>query len=131
MKKLILILPIFLLANGLMMPPMPPNVNLNNKKHKVKPRSNKNKNSLPKECEIIPPMLIFMPPPLESDLRKCKNKLFMPKIKFAQKKLKLKIKKIEIVNGFNEVYKIVTSKKILYCNKDLTKCFEVKKWIRK
>jgi len=133
MKKIVALLPMFLLANNLMMPPMPPSMNLNeHPKHQLKSRPDtKKKNVFPKECQTVPPMLIFMPPPLEKDLSTCKNKLFMPKKEIAQKKLKLKIKKIEIVNGFNELYKITTDKKTIYCNKDLTKCLEVKKWIKK
>ena len=44
---------------------------------------------------------------------------------------KLKAKKIEAVSGFTGLYKITTKKNIIYCNKDLNKCFEVKKWIKK
>jgi hypothetical protein len=85
---------------------------------------------MPKECEIIPPMLIFMPPPLQEDLRKCKNKLFMPGVEKAKKgffkKFKnIKIKKISIVKGFNELYEIETNKGRFYCNKDVTKCFRI------
>jgi len=130
MKKFILCLPLFLFASEVTMPPMPPmppNIKLTKKN---KPQK-KEKNVLPKECRIIPPMIIFLPPPLEVDLRKCKNRLFMPQVKDVEKKLKVKVKKIEIVDGFSELYKIVTNKKVLFCNKDLTKCFEVKKWIKK
>jgi hypothetical protein len=88
---------------------------------------------VPKECEIIPPMLIFMPPPLQEDLRKCKNKLFMPNIKTAKKefskkyKKNIKIEKISIVDGFDELYEIKTNKGNFYCNKDVSKCFKVSK----
>jgi hypothetical protein len=85
---------------------------------------------MPKECEIIPPMLIFMPPPLQEDLRKCKNKLFMPTVDLAKKALSkkyknIKIKKISIVEGFDELYEIKTDKGNFYCNKSVTKCFRV------
>jgi len=134
MKKILLFLPLFLLASEVTMPPMPPMppaIKLTKSDKNKKSQKKEKKDILPKECRIIPPMLIFMPPPLEVDLRKCKNRLFMPTIKEVQKKLKVKVKKIEIVDGFSELYKIVTNKKVLFCNKDLTKCFEVKKWIKK
>jgi hypothetical protein len=87
---------------------------------------------MPKECEIIPPMLIFMPPPLQEDLRKCKNKLFMPTVDLAKKALSkkyknIKIKKISIVEGFDELYEIKTDKGNFYCNKSVTKCFRIAK----
>jgi len=128
MKKLLIFMPFFLLANqSIPMPPMPPALPVNNQK---KIKHQKKKSSLPKECNIIPPMLIFMPPPLEADLAKCKNKLFLPKLSFAKKvfaKKHLKVKNISIVEGFIEVYKISTNKGDFYCNKDLSKCFKVVK----
>ena len=130
MKKLLIIMPFILLANqAIMMPPMPPSLPGDNAKKKVK-NHKKEKPSLPKECSIIPPMLIFMPPPLEADLVKCKNKLFLPKLEFAKKifaKKHLKVKSITAVDGFVELYKVSTNKGDFYCNKDLSKCFRVAK----
>ena len=126
MKRILLFLPFMLLANSIPMPPMPPAMNFDKPKKKIKTNS---KVSMPKECEMIPPMIIFLPPPLEDALTKCKNKLFEPKLEFAKKvfaKKKLKVKSINIVKGFNELYEIKTNKGNFYCNKDLTKCFKVK-----
>jgi len=133
MKKIFFLIPLFLFGQNMPpMPPMPPVMDLPTDKHKEKKRPNtKVKNSLPKECQIIPPMLIFMPPPLENDLIKCKNALFMPKKELAEKKLKTKVISIKAVDGFIEVYEIKTKNSIIYCNKDLSKCFEVKRWIKK
>ena len=137
MKKLILLLPFILFAQNMpSMPPMPPMMNIpaqkTDKNSNPKKRPNTSiKNKLPKECQIIPPMLIFMPPPLQKDLSKCKNALFKPTKEKVYKILKLKAKKIEAVSGFTGLYKITTKKNIIYCNKDLNKCFEVKKWIKK
>ena len=136
MKKVILLLPFMLFAQNMPpMPPMPPMMNMSTQKSdKSKPKKRPNtsiKNKLPKECQIIPPMLIFMPPPLQKDLSKCKNTLFKPTKEKVYKTLKLKAKKIEAISGFTGLYKITTKKNIIYCNKDLNKCFEVKKWIKK
>jgi hypothetical protein len=131
MKKIFcFLLPFLLFAQNVPMPPMPPAFT-SNKNESVK-TSKKVKNKLPKECSIIPPMLIFMPPPLEEDLRKCKNKLFMPSVDVAKKELSKKYKNIEIndvfiVEGFDEVYEIKTNKGNFYCNKTVTKCFKVGK----
>jgi len=132
MKKLLIAVPFILLANqSLMMPPMPPAlpVNKNQNTTKVKHKEIK-KPLLPKECNIIPPMLIFMPPPLEDDLVKCKNKLFLPKLDIAKKifaKKHLKVKSVSVVDGFVELYKVSTDKGDFYCNKNLSKCFKVAK----
>ena len=121
-------------STQLPMPPMPPTMNIQNSGKKSLPQkpSSKKNNTMPKECEIIPPMLIFMPPPLEKDLRKCKNRIYQPKKNIAQKQLaKLLKKKIQVVSikpvdGFSQVYEIDTPKEKYYCNKDITKCFQVK-----
>jgi len=130
MKKLLFLIPLILFSqNQIQMPPMPPAMNI--EKQNTKPQKN-TKNDMPKECKIIPPMLIFMPPPLEEDLIKCKNKLFLPNKDVAQNKLSkkyknIKIEAISIVEGFNEVYEIKTNKGTFYCNKNVTKCFKVVK----
>jgi len=138
MRKLLLFLPMLLLAKDMsvpLMPPMPPMMNFEKEKKKEmqpRPKKDEKKSKMPKECEIIPPMLIFMPPPLEKDLIKCKNKFYFPKKDTAQKKLskllgkKVQIKSIDIVEGFEGVYKIVTNKEVYYCNKNLNKCFRIK-----
>ena len=142
MKKLLIFLPFLVFATESvpmppMMPPMPPNINLQkapkktitSKKDVKKEKKETKKTTLPKECQVIPPMIIFLPPPLEDALTKCKNKLFEPKLEYAKKifaKKKLKVKSISIVEGFNEVYEIDTNKGKFYCNRDLSKCFKVK-----
>lgn len=130
MKKLFLFIPFVLFANqALPMPPMPPMMNLNTNKTK-KLKKKKEKNNMPKACETIPPMIIFLPPPLEKSLEECKNELFKPKMDYAKKvfaKKHLKVYSIDPVSGFAELYKIKTNKGIYYCNKDLSKCFKVSK----
>ena len=127
MKKFLYFLPFILFANqSIPMPPMPPAMNFDKTKKHIK---NNKKNTLPKECETIPPMIIFLPPPLEDALNKCKNKLLEPKLEFAKKvfaKKKLKVKSVNIVEGFSELYEVKTNKGNFYCNKDLSKCFKVK-----
>ena len=128
MRKLLIFLPFVLLANQTVpMPPMPPAMNLGNKKADVQKNA---KSVLPKECRIIPPMIIFLPPPLENSLVKCKNRLFKPKLNYAKKifaKKHIKVKSVNTVEGFNELYKIKTDKGNFYCNKTLSKCFKVYK----
>jgi len=108
-------------------PPMPPMAGANN------PIKNADKLKLPKECSTVPPMIIFLPPPLEEAYYQCKNSLYLPKKEDAETKLskllneKIKITSIDVVNGFTELYgiEIVDSKNIVrsyYCNRFLTKC---------
>ena len=131
MKKILAFLPFVLFANeAVPMPPMPPVMNLSSNKKTVVKKSTKVKNKLPDECKVIPPMLIFMPPPLENDLTKCKNKMFKPKLSYAKKifaKKHLKVKSVNTVEGFSELYEIKTNKSSFYCNKNLSKCFKVSK----
>lgn len=88
---------------------------------------------LPKECSTVPPMIIFLPPPLEEAYYQCKNSLYLPKKEDAQKSLSkllkenIKVTSIDQVNGFTELYsiEIVDSKNIIrsyFCNRFLTKC---------
>ena len=34
---------------------------------------------LPKECATLPPMLVVLPPPMQADMRQCKNAFHLPK----------------------------------------------------
>lgn len=122
-----------LLANS-NMPPMPPPMPMVMDAKSKNPPKESESSSMPQECEGVPPMIIFLPPPLEAELHKCKNKLFMPKKDSANElmskllKDKVEILKISIVEEFSELYEIEikTSKNILetyYCNKHITKCF--------
>lgn len=106
------------------MPPMPP----------MSGRETKSAPILPKECSTLPPMIIFLPPPMEEELIACKNLLNMPSKEKAQEALKLilqtkeiQIKSISAVSGFKELYSIkaLINKKDqdLYCNSQLTHCF--------
>ena len=142
MKRLLCLIPFFLFANEAvpMMPPMPPalpgmnmNKSANQKNHKeikANMKHKKTKNVMPKECAVIPPMLIFMPPPLQDALTKCKNRLFLPKLNVAKKvfaKKGLKVKSVSIAKGFTQLYKVSTNKGEFYCNKTLNKCFKAAK----
>jgi len=126
MKKVLIFLPLFLLANSSMMPPMMPSVA---KSKKVDSSKKTKKTTFPKECQALPPMLIFMPPPLEESLESCKNKLNTPKREVVKKKFK-SVVSIKEVKGFSMLYEITTKKNRFYCNKDLSKCFEVKKLVK-
>lgn len=101
-------------ANAIEMPPMPPilTVEDTNKTKKSQINKNETKRSTPSSCDLVPPMVIFLPPPMEKEVVNCKNELFIPKKEIAQKQLekllkkKVKIVKIEIVPKFNQLYKI-------------------------
>jgi len=85
----------------------------------------KPKLELPKECKTIPPMIIFLPPPMEKELIPCKNVVFKPSIKRIQKKFKNKIKTIEITPGFERVYTLIfENNETLFCNKEITQCIK-------
>ncbi len=98
------------------MPPMIPSLD-------TKQNTNKKNSSIPKSCELIPPMVIFLPPPMEAELSKCKNELHKPKKEFVEKQLsklfkkQVKVTKIEIVKKFNQLYKITYDGGIILTNK--------------
>ena len=137
MKKILLFLPLFIFANeAVPMPPMPPMMNLGAtkketpKKEESKKSAKKTSFKMPKECQTIPPMIILLPPPLEQSLTECKNRLYLPKLDYAKKvfaKKGLKVKSVNFVKGFVELYEVKTDKGVFYCNRNLSKCFEVKK----
>ena len=128
------------------LPPMPPFMQQNGKPSKqevAKPTTNtkaKEKkwqrtdlNAIP-ACTSLPPMIIFLPPPMEKELISCRNIYFKPSLQEASAKLsqafnkKLKVNKIEIVEGFREVYKVHIKEKnkkyTRYCNKDMNSCLK-------
>lgn len=127
------------------MPPMPPMplVNVENSKpnetksiKNVETEQKKRKNqvnqapAMPKECEVMPPMIVFLPPPMEEDLTLCKNALNKPKLENVKKVYK-DATSVDIAEGFKELYKItLKNKKELYCNSTLSSCLEVKKVIK-
>jgi len=114
------------------MPPMPPMMANPSKAPQTKPAPKAP--NLPAECTGMPPMIIFLPPPMEAELVKCKNALHKPKLDGVSKKLSqlsgknVEIKSVKIANGFKELYavKFVMNKKdrMMYCNSDLSSCIE-------
>lgn len=129
-KKIYLaILPISLLAANMPpMPPMIPNIDM-------KPTPSKSvKKTTPQSCELLPPMVVFIPPPMENMLNDCKNQLHLPKNEQVEKSIlkgvykNSKIKSISITEDFAQLYKIVLSenkKEIeLFCNSTLSKCIK-------
>jgi len=132
MKKLLLILGLstsIFAAEALQMPPMPPMMDLGATKT-VKENKNEKKSvsKTPNECELLPPMVVFLPPPMENMVVKCKNKLLKPKANNKNiKKLfgaKAKVSSIEVLEGFNNLYELKIDKKSFICNKDVTICFD-------
>ena len=116
------------------MPPMPPM--MTSKKSNVSKKQNnqtsfQNRLNKIEGCSTLPPMIIFLPPPMEKSLISCRNEYYKPTIKEASKKLsklfkkKIKVTKVEIMSKFREVYKVyIKGKKYKYCNKDLNSCLK-------
>ena len=118
----------FVFAKVLEKPPMPP-INLLQQKD--------SKSS----CELIPPMLYRLPPPLLEMVDKCNNETLKPKLKDIKKVLKkLDIEasdiSIEYAKDMPRMYKIkykkrdfrskgskVDKSEVIYCNWKLSKCF--------
>jgi len=130
---------VFIFASS--MPPMPPGFGVpstpKTDKRSVKAKKTNDfqkKISEIKGCNALPPMIIFLPPPMEKDLVACRNEYYKPSKEKAKKLLskllgkKVKIKSISIEDGFREVYKIRYSIKkrtlVKYCNSALTKCLK-------
>ena len=128
MKKLFMLSIIvgLLGANSIPMPPSFPSLNLQKKKKETKQVD---------PCSIVPPMLVNLPPMLEDDLIKCKNKRYLPTKKFAKKqldkllKIKVTVKSIKTMEKFNTLYEINTNKGKFYCNSNIEKCLKVIKII--
>jgi len=109
LKKLTpLALSLTTMLNALDMPPMPPMMGSIGTTDSNKSKETKKYDP----CAVIPPMVLFLPPPMEAELSACKNKMGLPKKEFAQKQLskllkkKIIVTKIEIVEKFSELYKI-------------------------
>jgi hypothetical protein len=82
------------------------------------------KTILPKECKTIPPMIIFLPPPMEAELIPCKNAVFKPTMKMVKKRFP-KAKSVAIADGFERLYRItLENNTTLFCNRDLSKCIK-------
>ncbi len=143
--KLVLIVFSFVFIMSSDMPPMPPGFgappvpNAGQKNVKAKKTNDfQKKISEIKGCNSLPPMIIFLPPPMEKDLIACRNEYYKPSKAKAKKLISkmigkdVKIKSISIEEGFREVYKIEYSAKrffmdknfVKYCNSVLTKCLK-------
>lgn len=116
----------FSILNGMDMPPMPPMIPMEKSEKIDKAKNNQEKkqtNSIPSSCQLIPPMIIMLPPPMEKELDKCKNEMFMPKKIFVEKQLakllkkSVKVKSIEIVPKFNQLYKVTYDGGVILTNK--------------
>ena len=101
-----------------MMPPMVPPV------HKSKKEISKKEVSTIDSCKMIPPMILHLPPPMESSLIKCKNEENIPSKKLLEKQLstllkrKVKVLKVEIVKKFNQLYKVTYNGGVILTNKN-------------
>ncbi len=146
MKKRVLLaaFPLLLFAQttSIPMPPMPPMMQFpppkstnTTKPQKPEPKKEAKKApSTPKECELLPPMVYMLPPPMEAMLQKCKNALYFPKNKdMITKRLSTlftnpKVLSIEAVDGFERLYKIDVqmgaNTKSLFCNQYITQCID-------
>lgn len=106
------------------MPPMVPNLPTNSTPAQT--------STLPKSCEVIPPMIYKLPPPLENALRECNNDLKKPTEALVKQKFGAQIQNITMnaMEGFSQVYTISFNEKgkktERFCNETLTLCFEQK-----
>jgi len=111
-NKIIALTFVTTLTYALDMPPMPPMIPDVQKDIKTTQTKETKKSTMPSSCELIPPMVIFLPPPMEKELSNCKNQLHKPKKELVEKNLskllnkKIKVEKIEIVKKFNQLYKV-------------------------
>ena len=75
-------------------------------------------------CKMIPPMILRLPPPMESSLIKCKNESNIPSKVLLEKRLttllkkKVKVQKVEIVKKFNQLYKVTYNGGVILTNKN-------------
>jgi len=114
---------VLVVSKALSSPPIPPVLSM--QKQKI------SKKKIPKECKLLPPMIVFLPPPVEKELNECKNKLFKPEKDFAQKRLskifkkKIIVKAITILKKFSRLYRIrYNNNKIVLCNDKISACIE-------
>lgn len=117
-----------LFAGDISMPPSMPVIPVDKDivKNDVKKSAKKEQSN--DACKIIPPMLVHLPPMLEKDLDKCKNSLYMPSIRVAEKRLqdmlkrKVKVRKVSALKGFSMLYKIESNTGDFYCNRYVDRC---------
>lgn len=135
MKKTVISLSL-ILTTALMasdMPPMPPGMGSDTQKNEqTKEQPQKKAPSMPKECANLPPMVVFLPPPMEAELVGCKNAIYKPPLKAADAMVKklynedAKALSVTPAEGFERIYAIEYSYKgkqrTLYCNKQLERC---------
>ena len=101
---------------------MPPMVPAFGTLHKNTTKKIGTKKEIPSSCEIVPPMIINLPPPLEDAVTKCKNERGMPKKEFVEQQLSKLLKKkivvtsISIVPKFNQLYKVIYKGGTILCN---------------
>ena len=106
-------------------PPMPPMPPMFSTPAKTATKTVAKKQQTPDSCQLIPPMVIHLPPPMEKELVNCKNSLFLPKKELAEKNLskilkkKITVQKIEIVPKFNQLYKITYDGGVILTNKSV------------
>ncbi len=129
MKKFILIsifCSLLFSAQGLPMPPSIPM--LQTKTAKVKKQ---HKTTLPKSCQILPPMIFRYGDGVEKLVNRCKSDLHKPSKKLAEKKLeniikrKVKVTEVQNIDGIARLYVIKTKKQgKFYCNDLFDICFK-------
>ena len=106
-------------------PPMPPMPPMFSTPAKTATQTVAKKQQTPDSCQLIPPMVIHLPPPMEKELVNCKNELFLPSKTLVEKNLsnllkkQIKVEKIEIVAKFNQLYKITYSDGVILTNKSV------------
>ncbi len=160
MKKKVLFftLPLMLFASE--MPPMPPGFFETKKettteipKEKEKKDVKVRKSPFPEECDVLPPMLFSLPPPMQADMDKCTAALYRPSNENLMKALyvleggvDVEIISVEEAEGFKQIYevkyklakktstntqfKVINQKeenyKVIYSNPKATKFFTTK-----
>lgn len=86
---------------------------------------------VPKSCQMIPPMIYKLPPPLEKLVDECKNETNMPADQNIKSVFGKDIKElhIEILEDFSKLYKVFFTRKnqkiVKYCNDTLSYCFDL------
>jgi len=128
MKKLFFILAMssFIVASEIDMPPSIPM--LKAQQQKVDTNETPKVNS----CDMIPPMLHMLPPPLQGELDNCVNTKNQPTVQMVieyllKNKMKYKTLTIKPASDFVRLYEVdLGNKRIIYCNEKVTKCFEIK-----
>jgi hypothetical protein len=118
MRKIVLSLALvtWVVAENLPMPPMPPMMNIPPVEKKSETKADKKVKQTPQECNLLPPMVVFLPPPMEKMLDECKNKLYIPKAPDGAT--------VEAVEGFSMLYKVTSKAGVKFCNKTLDKCIK-------